>query len=548
MSTFLFPPDGAKNGARRRVNYPVVLSDLLRGATDAIDALKLFLNLIGGDDNDSLSYGFGAFDAHGGDTNCHVRTGMLLETYTIYSSIVKRNSNQSKKLRIWIERIIKNLERVQAKSIVVCVKLTWEDMLPTEVNLGLKEDLPEQILRKLGWTEALESLMPPKDASECPPQNPFLPQADGISDLDVSWNIFDSTVLVRFVVYSFILAKYMRLVNTNGSTIARIVFEDVETYTNALIKPYWNGKNIKYKHAKIQRIFTEFTRMQAWLSDISCAWLHALSCRSAVNADMRLLVTDTIQKSPKGGKSVASYPGWLLIRESLGILQADVLLVNRHFCGNGYHYNIFTGKIGEAVSCQTRPLGQKLPWSITQSSIAELLSSTDQTNPHVVIVGNSFSGPDFRNITRTSHKSRSCPLQQSGTELCTSPQCYENDVHLRSFKSADHDAIGLALFATHKPYAFDLAEGEDEIEYVTKQMSTWEQTNPACANVQGLTDGWLRIRQIEDSPGASDAVLQIFSWQHMFVETKGRLGAEVNGWMKNGDPYCTSVPNVSTKH
>jgi hypothetical protein len=79
---------------------------LVRGALDAIEALELFRGLLLGTNNDPQSVGFMAFDAHGGDTACHLRAGMLLEVFSVHRQLVLNQTIGTPMIPLWINKNI----------------------------------------------------------------------------------------------------------------------------------------------------------------------------------------------------------------------------------------------------------------------------------------------------------------------------------------------------------------------------------------------------------------------------------------------------------
>lgn len=107
--------------------------------------------------------------------------------------------------------------------------------------------------------------------------------------------------------------------------------------------------------------------------------------------------------------------------------------------------------------------------------------------------------------------------------------CAENLAHVQEFLAADHGRLGLAFFASHKSYSFPLVSKEDETVFVARMM---EQASSGDVNIKS---GWMRSKNEADELGTGSGNLRVFGWQHMVLETKGRVARRVEVWRERGD-------------
>ncbi|KAK8093322.1 hypothetical protein PG997_000007 [Apiospora hydei] len=84
MAYLLFPAGESIKKGRRKDDYHVLCADIVRTGSDAIDAFSIFHNLVVGADQGDDAPGYMAFDAHVGETGCHLRAGMFLDLFSIY--------------------------------------------------------------------------------------------------------------------------------------------------------------------------------------------------------------------------------------------------------------------------------------------------------------------------------------------------------------------------------------------------------------------------------------------------------------------------------
>lgn len=396
MSNFLFSiGKHSRKSSTARIkptHLPKQLLHLVRGATDAVEALNLFLGLLSESEAGTTTPealgapGFLAFDAHVGDTACQLRACMLLEMIAQY----RRASSSSLDI-LQIQSTICRLDEFIANAQNFCqklLKLDW-NKAPIE-NLGSlgvsKHGMTmEEVIEKLGWTglgslpvvgrplsntststtplgSPLENISekPSSSSSSNASSNSFantlntrnhhdLDQPDATSDLWDPWNWRQT---VQFLVYSYVLSKYKRFVvraQVYGANIdPKIAFQ----VSHALM----DGKfDHPYQHLKIKSIEEEFRVLQSYLSDLSCSWLKSIAiefcpgrllmtrfvvtCMHGVHGLVLImfyrLFQDTKRTSVKGVTAIPSYLGYLAIRELWARTATPILIISRRFCSHG---------------------------------------------------------------------------------------------------------------------------------------------------------------------------------------------------------------------
>ncbi|ROW17293.1 hypothetical protein VPNG_01289 [Cytospora leucostoma] len=370
-----------------------------------------------------------------------------------------------------------------------------------------------------------------------------------------SWDPMSVYTLTRFVVFCYVLSKYKAFSIVNDTVGARTAPEDAAEVSYSFIRPYTGKKKVP---GKPQRILRELRELQSWMSDLSCAWQKSLAQRSVQNGDMEQLIVSTMQESDKGLKSMACYPGYLLLRESWASMNCTLLLVDRHFCpSGGFHYNVFLATMKSpafnACPCQRHPLGVQVAWSLERIQLTDLIQDSDSISPHLTIMGNSISGGHTEYMKRFGNKSRPH----------TADSCAENEAHVEQFLSADHDRLALAFFASHDSYAFPVSDAEGavsgtagdghgsqdtETAFVGNRIDLWadriasrgEFAAAGCART--LKESWLTSRREADEMGTGHDGMHTFTWQHALLETKARVAKRIERWMEIGELMPLHAP------
>ncbi|KAH6650546.1 hypothetical protein F5144DRAFT_556487 [Chaetomium tenue] len=609
MAHFLFPASASADKAKRKDDYPALLADIVRGATDSIDALILFRSLVTGHSNGSDTLGFMAFDAHVGETGCHLRAGMVNDLFTTYRCLLQSSPGAWQAVESWLDQTIARLEAVITQARAACVRLTKDKVKPSLLGFNQKQETPRKVLVQLGWSEPEQTFdFATKEERAVPVFDPLTStsssttlQVDSTTDRSrTDWQILNSVILSRFVVYAYVLSKYKAFSFYNGSPNGSLQPQAADSFTRELMENSWDSGSANVKRSGMRRLENEFRDLQVWLSQLSCAWLQSLAKRSDLGCDMsrsvtipksltlclqqtahtaNRLISSTTQKSKLGLTAAACFPGYLLQREFLLCQSTPIILVDKHFCTNGYHINVFeatvaptpkprpSGFLGRAKSLfkcllpnirsskknnqppvansnsLESPLGLALRWRIKQTSIDALKAEGDPTTPHMVVTGNSLRGPhqQYTDLVRESlsaepgsrpansfpHNTSSNSEKPATASSSSSPcRCAENEAHVGEFLRADHDRIALSFFAVHCAYSFPLTgEEKDEVAFVDKAMDAWaEEKEQVHGDVASPAALWKASRDEADTLGTGTGSMHLFRWQHAFAESKGRLG------------------------
>lgn len=327
MADILFPAFENRFKFQKRIVYATFLTDVVRGSSDAIDALSLFRNLLYGDQKGPESIGYMAFDPHGGETGCHIRAGMVLEAFRVHRQLAF-DSNNKPIAPNWIDQTIQILQGTRERAKELCAKLTVQKITASKLGLSDKEDTPARMLDLVGWkepvfstssgslyesssepsgsvsssmlTQALASLNveqgAPKDvdqdatsSSATAPQTPSSTATsfdDVLSPVQTRWDLHDGNIIIRFVIYSYILSKYKMFFCLKSNVGARLFPEAAVKYQYELMTGYWNYNNVEFRKAKLDRNGAELRALQSWMSDLSCAWLQACAARHPLSTPM----------------------------------------------------------------------------------------------------------------------------------------------------------------------------------------------------------------------------------------------------------------------
>lgn len=295
MADLLFPTLHQRLKSQPKALYAAVLTDVARAASDGIEALASFRALLL-DSPNGTSSGLMAFDAHVGDTGCHLRAGMFLEVYRLH-----RNASSE-----WIDQTVHRLQKTQEKALQICAALTQHNARPQSVGLGGK-DLPlPKLFRAVDWEEVL-STEPSGTPCLLKDMGDHRRSFERDSSKSVSWSSTSSTrsrstspsstgsetplpfetrwtpdnikMLVRLVVYSFVLSKYKSFSSVNNTVVARLCSEDTAAAGYALMEGFWDLNHRDYRKARVERFSQELRALQVWISDLSSAWLHSVAMR-----------------------------------------------------------------------------------------------------------------------------------------------------------------------------------------------------------------------------------------------------------------------------
>ena len=138
-------------------------------------------------------------------------------------------------------------------------------------------------------------------------------------------------------------------------------------------------------------------------------------------------------------------------------------------------------------------------------------------------MGNSISGPETDYMARLASHYTPYPV---ATNVHTDNSCAENTEHVQAFLESDQDRIARACFAAHGSYSSPLLDQKNENEFVSTRIKE---------KIPGLQKPCIESRCEIGKIGAGHESLEMFGWQHMFVETKERLAFKLEEWIRKGD-------------
>ncbi|KAK7949414.1 uncharacterized protein PG986_010300 [Apiospora aurea] len=562
MAHLLFPAGEGITKGRRKDEYHVLCADIVRAGSDAIDALSLFHHLVVGADQGDDAPGYMAFDAHVGETGCHLRAGMFLDLFSIYRRHFDNNDAAWRVLRDCLEETQRRLRLVIDEAGQVCAKLTQANMKPTVLGLKPKQDTPERILEILGWQGLKKDSIDQKlgflslgmstatgsslDMSDCSPLSLVVSGASSVdgffgstepasqapsttdssaasSDASTaasscgddsdgaeddlggapSWPIHDVEVVVRLVVFSYILSKYKAFSYYNGSPNGKLEPQLADELTMKLVQPRWGNH---CKRPGLRRIENEFREMQIWLSDTSCEWLQSLARGSSIRPSMLRLVD-------KRSTHLNVFTATLAADDETDI-QCHQDSIN---------------EVHDAT-IQTKGIEGPSIWRIRQTSLEGPMGLSDPTTPHMVVMGNSIDGSykAYTDLVYSSLRDETKPQRtrehretEEGHHHGGAGHCVANEEHVEVFLRADHDKLALSFFAIHPAYAFPLGKGEEDVDrFIQDKASDW-----SALHGPQLWRLWQECRADADQVGTGEGYMGTFRWQHAFLESKGRLGA-----------------------
>lgn len=316
MTTFLLPTGPNAAGPRKRSLYCTVLADIIRAATDAEDALQTAANLLNGD---CKGY-FSKYDAHVGETGCHIRATMLIVAFQAMKSDALEIEGQP--VPNWICDAISQLSTIRTNAERVCLELTKNRKNPALMKLDPKRDYPERIVSVI-----LDQEITTLGDQSLTAHHPCSGEAN--------WDPKDPKMLLRFLVYCYVLSKYKRFSVTEDGGCCRLATELAAEESRRLSAPYWDTRNEDYTLPKSARILAELTSLQCWLSKVSCDWLQTVSYSAPPEAVHPRVLRMSFQESKKGIVSAACFPTFLLLRALWAESFGTIILLDRHFCSQG---------------------------------------------------------------------------------------------------------------------------------------------------------------------------------------------------------------------
>ncbi|GJN78285.1 hypothetical protein PLIIFM63780_001778 [Purpureocillium lilacinum] len=345
-----------------------------------------------------------------------------------------------------------------------------------------------------------------------------------------AWNLRDTDILVRFIVYSYVLSKYKAFSIHDGGVACRLRPELACKHGRHLIEKFWDSTNREYKEAKPSPVVLEFAALQTWMSELSCAWVRRLSTR--VSTDMlharqalfSLLARDSVRVSAKGMAATACFPTYLLVRDFWARSNCGIILVDRHFCPKGFHYNLLTVRLRHRPGRRQHERGLPAPvhWDVEETSL-ERLSEADDNEPHIIVVGNSINGSSADYLTRLLASGTSSRLSR----LHHDDACAEAAAHARKLRAADHERLAKASLAAHPSYCIELEDRPNEPDIIHDLLEQAGQSN----SIDAFRHMWERSAAELGELGGGQESLRMFCWQHVFADTKRGLAEMLRNWI-----------------
>lgn len=289
MAHYLFPANKSTDKDGRKYEYHLLLADLVRGATDSINALALFRDLVVRHDSGPETPGFSAFNAHVGDDSNHLRAGMVNDMFSTYRCLFQVSPTAWELVDDWLVETITQLKAVIVQARAAHRKPNRNKAESSHSRWHRHPIVPQEVLGRLGWVEPEQSFgFAAEDG-----RGPLVSGASSSSfekerasakphrDQPV-WDVFDSTVLSRFAIYAYVLSKY-KTASSDGSPLhTSLDHQAVNDFTQGLIS---DSGEVHVRQLDTGRIEIEFRVLQAWLSELSCAWLQSLARRSRVRSE-----------------------------------------------------------------------------------------------------------------------------------------------------------------------------------------------------------------------------------------------------------------------
>ncbi|OAA74699.1 oligopeptide transporter [Akanthomyces lecanii RCEF 1005] len=388
----------------------------------------------------------------------------------------------------WISDAISQLSTIRTNAERMCLELTKNRKNPALMKLDPKRDYPERIVAVIldqeNTTQGEQSL-----TAHCPCSG------------EAAWNSQDPKMLLRFLVYSYVLSKYKRFSVTEDGGCCRLATELAAEESRRLSAPYWDTRNEDYTQPKSARILAELTSLQCWLSKVSCDWLRTVSYTAPPESVYSQVLRMSFQESKKGIVSAACFPTFLLLRALWASSFGTIILLDRHFCSQGWHFNVFHCHLRYVSTAMQKPPYNPIDWDIQETSLQNLQKHQDKASPSLVMMGNSIDGKNSDYTARVLSQKTGCPKAQPHREH----DCAENAHHVSIFLSSDHDTLSTAFFAAHRQYAFPVQDRSPEEDVIQRLMGSMHE-HPRAATLHST---WRELRASAKALGADKENLAI---------------------------------------
>ncbi|PNS14343.1 hypothetical protein CAC42_6856 [Sphaceloma murrayae] len=535
MTTYLFPITDNHDAPQKRLLYPSILSHIVRGAEDAIDALETFRDLVQGQD---VERGYLVYDAHAGDTACQLRAGILNELATIFKNNYQERYNFVKTL----EEHVTRLRQTRDASRELCFKMTHLKIRCADLGVDEKSTSAQDLLANVMWSQPDKNWVD-KAGHKC---RLVHRQDSAVSFLATSADstraetdtrnreLFGATKVIPFLVFAYTLARYKTYSGRDGMLIARLDPTGMLERANTLIADFWDTKNREYRSSSMTRPNQEVKHLQNWLCDYSCSWLQDLASRIVPGTIYENLFERARHRSEKGMAAISGYIGFLLLRKHWASMNMPIVLVNRFFCSSGHHLQVYEGNItldcsasvtnGPSLDCPAR-------WRLEASTIDRMKDAADSSSPVLVIMGNSYNHGSQNELDKMD--GRSIDHLQSYSEHKDLGECTEAAQQNDRFIHTDHDRLALSIFANHDQYPFELPNKINKTGYVESLLSEYAHEQERSGKATAMLSVWKKSLSMLSEQGLGSGGIRLFGWQHVFLERKDCLARKLRVWQES---------------
>lgn len=439
------------------------------------------------------------YDSHCGDTGCHLRAGMMNDFLLFLNQ-------PSSPCPQWLTVAIESLNAVLTKAIEVSNGLA-RNRPPGDFGLNDKSTTIQEILRTLGWPEEFTRSLDDVTVSYVRPSSGTPCTAGGNHSTSTFWSTVSTQIQARFLVYGFSLSKYKHYWRSKEGIHCRIDLTEALSYGGAQ-QDDQDTKTYVYSPGGQRRLDREFKELQVWLTKLTCAWLRSLAQNSA--PELRLLLSRTLSTSNKGILATACYPTYLVLREHWAYQKMGLVIVDRHICPSGHHYNVFEARMSLGDRELAGAVG-RVEWEVRHITHRPMGSSSDH-EAMLCVLGNSTVEPlqefNQRVLSNVPHEGK----------------CVYNDSHIDEFLAADHDRVFLTSFALHKPYPFETDPDRSMVQVFEERLSEHE-----C-----IRDEYFKDRSNPKAINISGEKMKIIAMEHIYLEWRSKILDRVTNWSSGG--------------
>lgn len=371
MSHLLLPTKGPatkpSNVIHKPTELPRQLFYIIRGGTDAVEALELFLELLSepsiAESKTKLDHsGYLAFDAHVGDTACQLRACMLLELTkhlkkpmactavdTLRTTLCDLRTVVGGAQQLLTRLLELDWKKTQAGGLEVLsipkAGVTTDGLLAVLSWLEVRQKLFQHDEESASSSEPFDFQGAPASMSSSMSESNAGSSTQSLSEWDsetsddddelkgVSENSFNQEQILRFIVYSYVLSRYKQLTASGGVYRATLKPELAFERSERLVKGEFGRQFVRPNKRAIGE---EFTSLQRYISALSCSWLKSQAKKSwSLPSGYHSLLRSTIRTSTKGLSSASSYVGYLVLRSRWAEELHPIIIMTTRFCPSG---------------------------------------------------------------------------------------------------------------------------------------------------------------------------------------------------------------------